>query len=112
MLLRLEMSLISSPDFVKLVVISWVGGFSAMVTGVQTAEQSVRFQQIPEKENAITHFPQRYRQTNIHTHPPCTDGCVEICGDGNLGLDCHNVQIHQIVEVKIKDGAICGSKTH
>lgn len=69
MLLRSEMSLISSPDFVKLVVISWVGGFSAMVTGVQTAEQSVRFQQIPEKENAITHFPQKYRQTNTHTHP-------------------------------------------
>lgn len=50
------------------------------------------------------------RQTN--THKPCTDGCVEICRDGNLGLDCHNVQIHQIVEVKIKDGAICGNKTH
>lgn len=60
--------MITSPDFIKLVVISWVGGFSAVVTGVQTAEQSVRFQQIPEKENAITHFPKRYRQTNKHTH--------------------------------------------
>lgn len=63
----------TSPDFIKLVVVSWVGGFSAVVTGVQTAEQGVRFQQIPEKENAITHFPQKV-QTNkeTHTHPALT----------------------------------------
>lgn len=71
MLLRLELSLITSPDFVKLVVISRVWGFSTVVTGVQTVQQSVRFQQIPEKENAIIHIPQRYSQTNTHTntHP-------------------------------------------
>lgn len=53
-----------------------------------------------------------YIHTHTQTGTPCTDGCVEICGGGDLGLDCHNVQIHQVVEVEMEDAAICGEKTH
>lgn len=46
--------------------------------------------------------------TLSHPHTPCADGCVEVYGGGDLGLDCHNVQIHQVVEVEMEDAAICG----
>ncbi len=48
--------------------------------------------------------------THTHTHEdiPCTDGTDEVCGGGNLGLDCHDVQIHQVVEVEMEDASICG----
>lgn len=56
-------------------------------------------------------FPfRRERRTlkSTHTHTPCADGCVEVCGGGDLGLHCHDVQIHQVVEEEMKDAAICG----
>lgn len=114
LLCRLEPSPRSSPDFIKLVAIGRVGGFPSVVTGVQAAEQSVGLQQIPENANAVTHVPLSYVGTERerNTNTPCTDGWAEVCRDRNLGLHCHNIQIHQIVEVKEKQAAICGSETH
>lgn len=56
-------------------------------------------------------YTHRHKDRNTHTHTldsPGTDGGAEVCGGGDLGLDCHNVQIHQIVEVEVEDAAICG----
>lgn len=47
-------------------------------------------------------------RTHARTHTPCADGCVEVCGGGHLRLDCHDVQIHQVVKVEMEDAAICG----
>lgn len=116
--------LTSSPDFIKLVAISWIWCFTSMVASVETAEQSIWFQQIPAEEDIIRLslqgqrgrrmlyiYTHRHKDRNTHTHTldsPGTDGGAEVCGGGDLGLDCHNVQIHQIVEVEVEDAAICG----
>lgn len=49
---------------------------------------------------------------HVHKDKPCTDGRVEVCGGRNLGFDRHNVQIHQVEEVQMKDAAICGKKVN
>lgn len=46
----------------------------------------------------------------MFTHIPCADGRAEISGGGHFGLDSHNVQIHQVVEVKMEYTAICRHK--
>lgn len=45
-------------------------------------------------------------------HTPCADGCYVFCGGGDLGLDCHDIQIHQVIEEEMKDTAVCGDKTY
>lgn len=44
------MNITSLPDFIKLVAISWIGRFSSLVAGVETAEESVWLQELPGKK--------------------------------------------------------------
>lgn len=45
------------PDFVKLVAIGWIGSFSSLVTGVETAQERFRFKKLSgEKKTLLQHL--------------------------------------------------------
>lgn len=68
-----------------------------------------------QKKKTSSTFPwnntEGYKCLDPNTqHTPCTDGGAKVCRGGDLGLDRHDVQIHQVVEVEVEDAAICGDK--
>lgn len=71
------MNITSLPDFIKLVAISWIGCFSSLVAGVETAEESVWLQELPgEKKKSLLGFfykavmvRERAKSLRLHTYP-------------------------------------------
>lgn len=108
------------PDFIKLIAIGRIGRFSAVVTGVQAAEQSVWFQQVSARRKKIEfhlrvflyELDKRHRNKRTDRRlggdPPCADGHADVGGGGHLGLHRHDVQVHQVVEEEVQDAVICG----